>query len=242
MVEFSPYPGGATSESFGEELDESDETLDSDCFEESTYTTWIEWFCSLGGHEYFVQVDEDYIRDEFNLKGLNEAIPCFKHALYRIINWEQGSENVEADIIEKYAASLYGLIHSRFILTPRGMQLMSLKYNLEEFGNCPNVACNDAAVLPIGLHDKLYQDYTKVFCPRCNEVYNPSNAHNQLAKLDGSCFGSTFAHLFFLQNPQGFSKNHLKLYYLPKIFGFKVNSNIKDTLRNAQAEKEKQKQ
>lgn len=31
--------------------------------------TWIEWFCTVKGHEYFVEIDEDYIRDDFNLTG-----------------------------------------------------------------------------------------------------------------------------------------------------------------------------
>jgi|TARA_B110000305_G_scaffold184366_1_gene204909 casein kinase II subunit beta len=31
---------------------------------------WIQWFCSLEGHEYMVEVDESYIRDAFNLYGL----------------------------------------------------------------------------------------------------------------------------------------------------------------------------
>lgn len=31
---------------------------------------WIRWFTSLEGHEYMVEVDEDYIKDPFNLYGL----------------------------------------------------------------------------------------------------------------------------------------------------------------------------
>jgi len=31
---------------------------------------WISWFTSLDGHEYLVQVDEEYISDPFNLYGL----------------------------------------------------------------------------------------------------------------------------------------------------------------------------
>ena len=39
---------------------------------------WISWFCDLEGHEFFVEVDNDYIRDSFNLYGLKERIPRFK--------------------------------------------------------------------------------------------------------------------------------------------------------------------
>ncbi|CDJ56945.1 casein kinase II beta chain, putative [Eimeria maxima] len=31
--------------------------------------TWIQWFCGLKGHDNFVLVDEDFVRDDFNLTG-----------------------------------------------------------------------------------------------------------------------------------------------------------------------------
>lgn len=31
---------------------------------------WIQWFCSLEGHEYMIEIDAEYIRDPFNLYGL----------------------------------------------------------------------------------------------------------------------------------------------------------------------------
>jgi hypothetical protein len=39
---------------------------------------WISWFCDLEGHEFFVEVDEEYIRDNFNLHGLREKVQLFK--------------------------------------------------------------------------------------------------------------------------------------------------------------------
>lgn len=35
---------------------------------------WIGWFCDLEGHEFFVEIDEEYIRDNFNLHGLRERV------------------------------------------------------------------------------------------------------------------------------------------------------------------------
>lgn len=37
-------------------------------------TGWISWFCDLEGHEFFVEIDEEYIRDNFNLHGLREKL------------------------------------------------------------------------------------------------------------------------------------------------------------------------
>ena len=31
---------------------------------------WINWFCTLEGHEYLVSVDEEFINDPSNLHGL----------------------------------------------------------------------------------------------------------------------------------------------------------------------------
>ena len=39
---------------------------------------WIQWFCDLEGHEFFIEVDEDYIRDNLNLHGLRERLTYFK--------------------------------------------------------------------------------------------------------------------------------------------------------------------
>lgn len=40
---------------------------------------WIQWFCDLEGHEFFIEVDEDFIRDNFNLHGLRERVTYFKY-------------------------------------------------------------------------------------------------------------------------------------------------------------------
>jgi casein kinase II subunit beta len=36
---------------------------------------------------------------------------------------------------------LYGLIHARFILSPRGLLLMKEKYMVGAFSYCPRVLC-----------------------------------------------------------------------------------------------------
>jgi hypothetical protein len=34
---------------------------------------WIQWFCSLEGHEFLVDIDEEFIKDPFNMIGLSAS-------------------------------------------------------------------------------------------------------------------------------------------------------------------------
>jgi casein kinase II subunit beta len=48
--------------------------------------SWISSFCSLLGHEYFAEVSEDFIEDDFNLTGLQSHVPMYKEALEMILD------------------------------------------------------------------------------------------------------------------------------------------------------------
>ena len=88
----------------------------------------VSWFCSLKGNEFFAEVDHDFMQDDFNMTGLSAQVPYFDHALDTILDAESSvAERLSKDqqeAIESAAELLYGLIHARYIITPRGMAAM----------------------------------------------------------------------------------------------------------------------
>ena len=44
---------------------------------EDEVAAWIGWFCSLKGNEFFCEVDEEFIQDDFNLSGLSSQVTSF---------------------------------------------------------------------------------------------------------------------------------------------------------------------
>ena len=89
--------------------------------------SWISWFINLRGHDYFCEVDEEYIQDDFNLTGLATLVPYYDYALDLMLDVDTALDRIsedQAEVVESAAIILYGLIHARFILTSRGMQRM----------------------------------------------------------------------------------------------------------------------
>lgn len=182
---------------FGEFEDEYESESPSESGTESL--TWISWFCSLPGHEYFAEVGEDFIEDDFNLTGLNALVPFYKEALEMILDVEPPEEDSlkipDVSIVESSAELLYGLIHQRYILTRHGMQQMVDKYEAGHFGYCPRVFCHSHPVLPCGRSDLPGLDTVKLFCPNCIDNYSPPSS--RFHGVDGAFFGTTFPHLLY---------------------------------------------
>ncbi|KPI34315.1 Casein kinase II subunit beta-1 [Cyphellophora attinorum] len=69
-----------------------------------TPDSWIAQFCGLVGHEYFAEVSEEFIEDDFNLTGLQSQVPMYKEALEMILDVEPSepdSSMLSGDEIEE---------------------------------------------------------------------------------------------------------------------------------------------
>lgn len=191
---------------------------------EEDVASWISWFCSLKGNEFFCEIEEDYIQDDFNLSGLSSQVPYYDHALDLILdsdstNNESLSEE-QHEVVETAAEMLYGLIHVRYILTARGMAAMHEKLKKSEFGTCPRVLCAGQPCLPCGTVDVPRQSTVKVYCPLCEDCYCPRSKYHD--SIDGAFFGTTFPHLLLMTYPQIRPPVPAEP-YVPRVFGFKLS-------------------
>lgn len=206
-----------------EEEEDSNESEESEALSsDSEESTWISWFCSLKGNEFFAEVDEEYIQDDFNLTGLSNLLPNYDYALDMILDAESTDDLTEdqTDIVESEAEMLYGLIHARFILTSRGLAQMLEKLNNYQFDRCPRVFCQGQPCLPVGQSDIPRTNTVKLFCPKCQDIYYPKYARHH--SIDGAYFGTTFPHLLLQTYPE-MVPTKPQFSYVPRIFGFKIH-------------------
>ncbi|XP_042435205.1 putative casein kinase II subunit beta-4 [Zingiber officinale] len=208
----------------------SDEELETDREESDVSgsdgedTSWISWFSNLRGNDFFCEVDDEYIQDDFNLCGLSSQVPYYDYALDLILDVESSHGDMfteeQHELAESAAEMLYGLIHVRYILTSKGMAAMLEKFKNYEFGRCPRVYCCGQPCLPVGPSDIPRSGTVKIYCPKCEDVYYPRSKFH--GNIDGDYFGATFPHLFLM------TYGHLKPQKpshrcIPRVFGFKLH-------------------
>lgn len=155
------------------------------------------------------------------------------------------------ETIEKSARHLYGLVHARYIVTTRGLTkmvsspaclpqspllcssspccLVSVlltipqldKYKKAEFGKCPRVNCHSHPLLPMGLSDIPNLKPVKLYCARCEDIYNPKSSRH--AAIDGAYFGTSFHNIIFQVYPALIPPKSAER-YVPRVYGFRVHA------------------
>ncbi|AGO11342.1 AaceriACR087Cp [[Ashbya] aceris (nom. inval.)] len=186
---------------------------------------WIDLFLGKKGHEYFCDVDTEYITDRFNLINLQKTVSKFTQVIQYMVD-ELDDTTLEAmsrtklTQLEADARKLYGLIHARYIITVKGLQKMLQKYRDADFCRCPRVHCNFQPLLPVGLHDVPGIDCVKLYCPSCEDLYIPKSSRH--SSIDGAYFGTSFPGMFLQAFPEVVPKHPTKR-YVPKVFGFDLH-------------------
>ena len=191
-------------------------------------TDWIHWFCKLKGNEYFVEVDEDFIKKEENLEGID-----VKNYIKVILSERKTKDfNLTQELLRdlQEIRDIYGFIHKRFINTPEGLGLMREKFINGIFGYCPRMLCNKQVMLPVGLSEDMRYSQVKVFCPLCQEVYKPRDifygySDKKIIKFDlpdGVFFGTSFPQSFLMHFPDLDPRINNTIKYIPKLYGFRI--------------------
>ncbi|EFQ89955.1 hypothetical protein PTT_13604 [Pyrenophora teres f. teres 0-1] len=179
-------------------------------------------FISSRGNEYFCEIDEEYLTDRFNLTGLNTEVQYYQYALDLVTDvFDFDCDDDMREQIEKSARHLYGLVHARYIVTTRGLAKMLEKFKKSDFGKCPRVMCESQPLLPMGQSDVPNASPVKLYCARCEDLYNPKSSRH--AVIDGAYFGTSFHNILFQVYPAVLPPKSQRRYE-PRVFGFKVHS------------------
>lgn len=67
---------------------------DKDMYNDYTDGGWISWFCGLEGNEFFVEVDEGFIRNSMNLYGFQNMIKNYKTFIDIILSPDSPTDNI----------------------------------------------------------------------------------------------------------------------------------------------------
>ena len=95
------------------------------------------------------------------------------------------------------------------------------KYKKGDFGKCPRVSCKSHPLLPTGQSDNPNLKAVKLYCARCEDIYNPKSSRH--AAIDGAYFGTSFHNILFQVYPALIPGKSIER-FTPRIYGVKVHA------------------
>ena len=81
--------------------------------------------------------------------------------------------------------------------------------------------CYSHPLLPMGLSDVPNLKPVKLYCARCEDIYNPKSSRH--ATIDGAYFGTSFHNIMFQVYPTLIPAKSAER-YIPRCYGFKVHA------------------
>ena len=187
---------------------------------------WIRQFVQLPRNAWLVPIEKEWIGDWFNQYGIDTQFENFGLAIELITDSHSDQWRTLSDEkicrIHLQAMKIYGLMHARWIVQPKGLALMKEKYERGLFGKCPRYSCRGVNLLPVGTTFSLRKHSAKVFCPMCRDIYRPTNMF-----IDGAYFGSAFPHMFLFEY-KDFDRSDEFKPFQRTAFGFKIRKTRHD--------------
>jgi casein kinase II subunit beta len=178
--------------------------------------TWIDWFlCEPDGY-LFVPVDRDFIAAESRSAEIRAKFkPAELSAALAVILGDDKNHKFDNE-----AKLLYGLIHRRYLSTPKGLALMFERHRTHSFPPCSRYLCRGFTCLPCGLSDQLDNVPVHLFCPNCTDFYE---CRHQPADgpIPGAFFGKKWVHMF-MERYTGVAEKPPEVHE-PRVFGFRVH-------------------
>jgi casein kinase II subunit beta len=81
--------------------------------------------------------------------------------------------------------------------------------------------CDQHPLLPMGQSDLPNQKTVKLYCAKCEDLYNPKSSRH--ASIDGAYFGTSFHNILFQVYPALVPEKSIRRYE-PRIYGFRVHA------------------
>lgn len=81
--------------------------------------------------------------------------------------------------------------------------------------------CESQPLLPMGQFDIANSSPVKLYCARCEDLYNPKSSRHAI--IDGAYFGTSFHNILFQVYPNMLPPKSQRRYE-PRVFGFKVHA------------------
>ncbi|UKZ49967.1 casein kinase 2 regulatory subunit [Trichoderma virens] len=182
-----------------------------------TPESWISSFCALPGHEYFAEVSEEFIEDDFNLTGLQTQVAMYKEALEMILDVEPEDDEDEEEDEEDDDENESGLEEP----DRAGMRHGAERRHHSRMASDLSVIESSAEMLYGLIHQRFIcsrvgiQQMSEKYefghfgcCPRthCEQArtlpVGLSDIPGEDTTVDGAFFGRTFGALFLLTFPE----------------------------------------
>ena len=176
---------------------------------------WENSFFSNQSNQILAKIDQDFLLKEMDNPEISEKISNFEEGKNCILNIGENQD-------QKAAFYIYGLIHAKYIESPAGISQMIMKSQNHLFKTCPRIDCQRNICFSIGVSDDLNISSVKMYCPKCQEIYNVID--DNFKNIDGAFFGTHWISKLIEMNPQLKSRDveSSNNNYIPRIFGFKI--------------------